>query len=270
MIKGLLIGGDARQKFAARYLSEQGVDVLTLDVPDMEDNFKRSDIDAMNFVILPIPSQKRQYGFLSEINKNCIVFGNQYPEGNLFQSRHFLSLTKREDFQILNAVPTAESAVAILIDNLPKILRECRIAVVGYGRIGKVLVEMLAKTYAKVTMATRRYEDIIMAKTVSNDTIQIGNGDLGRKFIDEIRKYDAIVNTAPVPLFREEILHIMDQRTILVDLSSGCVGVDFACAERLKMNAIKAPGLPGKMAPQTAGEIIGQVVYHILQEEQIL
>ena len=50
---------------------------------------------------------------------------------------------------------------------------------------------------------------------------------------------------------------------LIMDLSSRG-GYDSAAAEAAGITALKAPGLPGKTAPQTAGEILARSVREII------
>ena len=52
---------------------------------------------------------------------------------------------------------------------------------------------------------------------------------------------------------------------LAVDLSS-LGGFSISAAEQAGIRAIKAPGLPGKVAPKTAAEILFKTVKEILEE----
>ena len=51
-----------------------------------------------------------------------------------------------------------------------------------------------------------------------------------------------------------------------MDLASKPGGVDMEAASRLGVRVIWALSLPGKVAPVTAGKIIRDTIYHILNE----
>lgn len=46
----------------------------------------------------------------------------------------------------------------------------------------------------------------------------------------------------------------------MIDLASAPGGVDLAASRELGKTAVLAPGLPGKVAPVTAGRLLAQVV----------
>ena len=56
--------------------------------------------------------------------------------------------------------------------------------------------------------------------------------------------------------------------TLLIDLSSKG-GFDFERAKDLGISCKKLPGIPGKTAPQTAGEILAKTVISLLRGEKI-
>ena len=53
---------------------------------------------------------------------------------------------------------------------------------------------------------------------------------------------------------------------VILELASAPGGVDFDAARALGRRAIRAPGLPGKVAPRSAAAAIRDSVYHILEE----
>ena len=74
-----------------------------------------------------------------------------------------------------------------------------------------------------------------------------------------------IFNTVPHWLFTEEVLQRISKDTLLIDLASAPGGVDAQAAGALGISVIFALSLPGKYAPETAGEIIAQTVLSALQ-----
>ncbi|HAH95888.1 MAG TPA: dipicolinic acid synthetase subunit A, partial [Firmicutes bacterium] len=51
-----------------------------------------------------------------------------------------------------------------------------------------------------------------------------------------------------------------DPGVLIIDISSAPGGVDFLAAGRLGRKALLAPGLPGKVAPETAGNILASAL----------
>lgn len=54
---------------------------------------------------------------------------------------------------------------------------------------------------------------------------------------------------------------------MIIDLASAPGGVDFDAAQAMGLQAKLASGLPGRCAPDTAGELIAQTILTILHEQ---
>ena len=168
----------------------------------------------------------------------------------------------RDDFAVLNAVPTAEGALECAMSAYEGTIAGSRALVVGFGRIGKVLARLLKAVGADVTVSARNTTDAAYIRA------------LGYRFVNteelrEIRGYDLVFNTVPARIFNEELLKNTDRHTLLTDLASLPGGVDFEAASALRIDAQRALSLPGKCAPESAGIILGQTVHSILHDTTV-
>jgi dipicolinate synthase subunit A len=82
-----------------------------------------------------------------------------------------------------------------------------------------------------------------------------------------LRDADAVFNTVPAIVLTENILKCMRPDSLIVDLASAPGGTDFEAASRLGIKAILALGLPGKVAPKTAGKILADSVPQLIRRE---
>ena len=57
--------------------------------------------------------------------------------------------------------------------------------------------------------------------------------------------------------------------TLIIDLASKPGGTDFRYAEKRGIKAILTPGLPGIVAPKTAGQILANVLAELLHEDLV-
>ena len=76
--------------------------------------------------------------------------------------------------------------------------------------------------------------------------------------------YDCVLNTVPAPVFTEAQLATL--RCPLVDLASAPGGLPPACDPPELYQ--RAPGLPGRFAPERAARILKETTLRILSEEQ--
>ena len=74
------------------------------------------------------------------------------------------------------------------------------------------------------------------------------------------------LNTIPVLVLPRALLQQLPPGALVVDLASEPGGVDFTAAQALGVQAVQALALPGRCAPYTAGELIGQAVLAILAD----
>lgn len=165
-----------------------------------------------------------------------------------------------EDY-IANAIPTAEGAIQIALEEMPITLHGARCLVVGNGRIGKILSRMLSCMGADVTVSARKDEDfaLIYAAGMTHIDTRHMEGQLGQ--------FDLIVNTVPVKILGRTLLAEMKEDCLLIDLASKPGGVDFDGAQDMGKKVIWALSLPGKVAPYTSALAIRDTIYNILKEE---
>lgn len=58
----------------------------------------------------------------------------------------------------------------------------------------------------------------------------------------------------------------MKRDTLIIDLASRPGGTDFDYAKEHGVNAIHALGLPGKVAPKTAGQVMADVLVQLMSQ----
>ena len=169
---------------------------------------------------------------------------------------------QNEVFNIRNAVPTAEGALKIAIEQTDRTIRDSDVVIVGFGRIGKVLVKMFSDLGANVTLAARSETDREYAALLgSKQAVPVTD------ICEYIKGNVVVLNTVPSICIDENALQNADSRCIIVDLASRPGGVDIAYAQEKGVRVIQAPGLPGKLSPVTAGEIIAETIAELLRSK---
>ena len=73
-------------------------------------------------------------------------------------------------------------------------------------------------------------------------------------------KYDLIFNTIPFWIMDEHFAKSKNSDTIIIDLASRPFGIDEELVNRYHLKYYRELGIPGRYAPQSAGEIIGQTI----------
>jgi len=167
---------------------------------------------------------------------------------------------ENDEIAILNSIPTAEGTIQLAMEHLPITIHGSRIMVIGFGRVGVTVARMFKALGATVTVVARRRDLLARAwemgcTTVHHDALSAA-----------VSAVDLIINTVPAMVLDGEILNGISRDTMIIDLASPPGGTDFAAADRLGIKAILAPGLPGKVAPKTAGAILAKAIPEILEQ----
>ncbi len=278
-----IIGGDKRQLFLAKSISDSCYDVVlggfdkltstgTIEIADIKTAISKSDA-----VIFPLPSvctdgtintpfsdnKTRLDDEMIVLLKNKPMFVSMkekfikaYPQ--LADCRIY-DYAAKEDFSVANALLTAEGAVEIAMNSYEGTIFGSKCLVCGFGRIGKMLAKMLKSLNADVTVSARNEVDFAYIDA-------LGCKHLNTNELKSVKGYDLVFNTVPVMLFDSELLMNTDRNTIIIDLASLPGGVDFEAARRYNTDAIRALSLPGRAAPKAAGEIIRKTIFNIIKE----
>lgn len=172
-----------------------------------------------------------------------------------------LDYSKEESFAIRNAFPTVEGALALAIQSSDRTLRGSRCLVTGFGRIGQVLCRSLADLGAVVSAAARKPEVLTWIECDGYQPVSFA-ALAKTKQLD----YDFIFNTVPAMVFSAEMLARMRPDCTAIELASAPWGFDFAAGERLSRKIVKAPALPGRFSPRSAGEIIKDTILTMMEE----
>jgi dipicolinate synthase subunit A len=285
----VFVGGDARQITAARMLSLRGWRVSTFLGGDFDVAFERYEslesalMDA-DTVVLPLPvsvdAKSLNAPFLENeqialsrivdaLSQKQTVIGGRIPE-DMVRALGDKGITvidyfKSEAFQIENAYTTSEAALSIAMNNLKRNIRGARFAVMGYGRIARTLTELLIKLGGKVCVLARKESDLAWARIAGAKVMRITSENI-KRLADG---YDIIFNTVPSWLFFEEFLLRVDKNTLIIDLASSPGGVDVSAAKKLNSRVLWASSLPGKYAPESAGELIADCIGDIISEGNV-
>lgn len=282
----LIIGGDIRQIYVADKLKERGfeAELCGFDLPaprsECKFNMKPPEMCLADFdaVILPLPvsrdtvhlnapfsSEKIKLAALAEaMERGTRIFCGMMPEcaRGLFRECEIFDYFRREEFEILNALPTAEGVLGIAVEKLDVTVAGAKILVAGYGKTGKAISRLLGAMGADVTVAARSAAARASAKINGCTACGVSENML------ENEKFDMLVNTIPAPIFTRKALAKADKNILLVEIASPPYGIDFNAASDFGLKTVLAGSLPGKVAPKTAGGIICDTILNIIEEER--
>ncbi len=207
-------------------------------------------------LLLPVPSFTAEgcivgggnlRTLLTLLPKNIVVIGGNLDCPELVDYRT-VDLLQDADYLAINANITAHCAIKVALNKMQTIFDGCQVLVIGWGRIGKCLAQLLRQMGAEVTVCARKESDRSMLRA------------LGYKAEDyqsvNLESYQVIYNTVPSMVFPN-----CPKGALKIDLASklGLGGDD----------VIWARGLPGKEAPESSGVLIARSVIPILREESL-
>lgn len=163
-----------------------------------------------------------------------------------------------EEVAINNAIPTAEGAIMTAIKESDKVLFKSRVLVMGFGRCGKVLSNMLKGIGADVSVTYRKKRDEAYIYSLNCTPVNINEID------KTIASYDFIFNSIPALILNKELLKRIRKDTIIIDIAQAPGGIDYSYARKLNLKALYCPGLPGRVAPYTAACILKAAIIDIV------
>ena len=225
-----VVGHDARQQAAAHVLRRAGYGVTAAD-----------NAAAADYILLPMSQgrvsdevaralQGAGQGTLILAGRPGMPVRMAAREAGLPLIDYFL----RPELECLNAVPTAEGCLELLL--------------------------RLRELGGRVTVAARSPEQRANARCAGCRAAPL------TALPTLLPGFDAVINTIPAPVLPRALLQQLPGGALIIDLASLPGGTDFAAAEELGLHAEHALALPGRCAPQTAGALIAQTVLAILEE----
>ncbi|MDQ7794560.1 MAG: dipicolinate synthase subunit DpsA [bacterium] len=171
-----------------------------------------------------------------------------------------VELADDDEMAILNSVPTAEGALQLAMELSPLTIHGSTSAVLGMGRTGLTLARLLAALGSRTLALARKAADRARAFALGHEPLPFS------QLAAIAGRLDFLFNTVPAPVVGRGILASLPDAAVVIDLASAPGGVDFAAATDLGRTAVLAPGLPGKVAPVSAGRLLAGVVTRHLAE----
>lgn len=269
-----VIGGDSRSRYIAEELTHLGYTTQAFAVPGLPNSADtlRDVLRPTNYIILPMPALASDgtirnsqalplypSDLLGDLPDHATIFG-----GKLDTVREMLSEKARvEDYSqwdaltIANAVPTAEGAIQLAMENLPTTIQGCRFLIVGAGRIGMCLAMKLQVLGANVTVTARKARDFARIRALGLTADETEQYALG------LGQYDCVFNTVPAPVFTHEQLQTLNRDCLLMELASAPGGFP----DSMERPILSGAALPGRVAPKTAGHLILDEIISFIRRE---
>ncbi|TLS37380.1 dipicolinic acid synthetase subunit A [Pseudalkalibacillus caeni] len=282
-----IVGGDARQLEIIRKLTELDATVFLIGFDQLDHGFtgatkcslEEVKLDQLDALVLPVSGTslngevetifsnekvvlKEEH--LQQTPSHCTVFSgisndylNQITNDT---SRKLVKLFERDDVAIYNSIPTVEGTVMMVIQHTDITIHQSNVAVLGLGRVGMSVARTFDALGANVAVGARRPEHLARITEMGLKPFYLSELE------NKVSTLDVCINTIPAPIVTAQVISKMPAHTLVIDLASKPGGTDFRYAEKRGIKALLAPGLPGIVAPKTAGQIIAKVLAQLLLE----
>lgn len=224
---------------------------------------------SADYIVLPVSGTVENVSFdeswIKSLHKKTVILAGKTPDSfrqycQNYQIRQ-IEYLKRKDFQIANAVPTAEGAIKLYMDMAKQTINTARMLVLGFGQCGSALSLRLKAMGASVTVFARKKEELILGRSLGLDIREYS------QLPKLVRQKHCLFNTVPAKLLDSSILPFIPTDCIIIDIASAPGGTDFELCRKLGINSILASNLPGRFFPKTAGKILADTIVNILEEE---
>lgn len=272
-----IIGGDARYERMLSYFTDVqwNIHTIGLSVPHQEyiqayENIQQIPLQDMQIILLPIQgissegNVQTNNGMLTinqklwkSVSPDCIIFTGMMTDYLQHIKTTFnlsvVPLFNTDDIAIYNAVPTAEGTLQIAMEQTETTIFDMPVLVFGFGRVGQTIASLFHAVGAKVTVVTNDDAELARA-TVCH--LQV------RRLEEEIpfHLFHVIINTIPAPIITKNRLKKTNRNVCIIDIASAPGGIDASTKKACKRKIITAPGLPSKVAIQSASKIIADAI----------
>lgn len=263
----IIVGGDARFEYLARLLSERGESVGMYGRESCpwgkavgRETLARAEIVVTN---CPPKAEIDLDNVLALVagDARVIACGPGRPD---VDDKRLIDLWTDETLLLENARLTAEGALASAMRASSRALVGMNCMVIGWGRIGRALTELLVALGARVTVASR--SDAGKNRAVERGAEAVDTADIA----GALPKRKLIFNTAPAMVLDGPALGYADPDAMLIDLASPPYGIDLRAAWNRGLRAWREPGLPGRYCPQSAAQALLNAMDRLTRGEGVL
>ena len=226
-------------------------------------------------VLLPVPLSRDGIRLFAPESKEVIFISDVLQSvadnipifaGGTFRAedKRITDYAKREDFARMNAVPTAEGALMLALQDGKSTVFGMPVAVLGFGKVAFAVAKLFSAVGAQVTVFARKEQARREAHILGYTAKPLS------ALTEYAHEYRLLINTVPAKIFEKDTLMRIRKDALLMELASAPFGVDFEEAEAWGVRTLLASGLPGKYFPETAGYAVAETVLNILREKEIL
>jgi dipicolinate synthase subunit A len=230
--------------YAAEELEKRGISVVEAPSADV------------THLLLPVPckmEKERMEAVLRQLPRDITVLGGGLNREEL-SGYCCVDLLTDERYLAENAMITADCAIRVASNQLPITWQQCPVLILGWGRIGKCLGQLLKALGAEVSIAARKEADRAMIRALGCESEGISGLDC------ILKRYRVIFNTVP---------HLILSQEQLANCRRDCIKIELASSPGMAGEGIlPARGLPGRMVPESSGRLIARTVLRLCARKE--
>lgn len=241
------IGTTAATRYAAAFLEKAGL--VLVDHPTPEVTHLLLDVPSFGNDGL-LRGGENLESILETLPQYITVVGGHlaYPVLDGYKT---WDLLQDADYLARNAAITADCALQVAAPLLTTTFAQSPALIIGWGRIGKCLAQLLHAIGCEVTIAARKPADRAMLQALGYRTAD-------PKKLQKLSHYRILFNTAPELIMSQEQL----------SECKNCVKIDLASRKGLDgEDVVWARGLPGIYAPESSGKLIADTFLNKIKED---
>lgn len=280
-----VMGGDAREVTLVEFLANTGATIKTYGLPAKDAHIitchdPKDCLTGVQALILPVPGVNEDMQLHSAYLENKLTITKELlsilpaetpvlvgmarkPLQELLEKLglQLVEMMNMDQIAILNSIPSAEGAIQMAMERLPITIHGSKAMVLGFGRTAQTLAQLLSAMHAHTTVVARNPAQLARVVAMGLESVHFN------ELANCLHNVDVMFNTIPALVITSDILQKLPPATLIIDLASAPGGTDFVKARELGIEAVLAPGLPGKVAPKTAGLILAQVIPRLLMQK---
>ncbi|WP_332888664.1 dipicolinic acid synthetase subunit A [Salipaludibacillus keqinensis] len=287
-MKIAIIGGDLRYIEVIRRLTKLDATVYLIGYDQLDDGFlgveKTSfatiQIGQLDAIILPVNGMKHDHEIDSVFSGEKLYLtekwlGNTPEKTKIYTGistdtlsllvkktdRELIELMNRDDLAIYNSIPTAEGTLMLAIQNTNVTIHRSNVVVTGFGRVGTTIARLFHSLGANVKVVAKEGALRARAYEMNLDPYPL------EELVHVVKDADMIVNTIPALVITSEVISKMPSHAFIIDIAAYPGGTNFEFAKKRAVKALLAPGLPGLVAPKTAGVQLANLLSTLLKTQ---
>lgn len=267
-----VLGGALREHIVVTRMQEEGFPVSVCAVEGMKDIAEATVGDCVkdaSVLILPVASNDETGKIFAPSAEENLYFGEAEMEllaenaviycgvasvmlknAAKTQNHKLIEVMDIDAVAVPNGYLTAEGTLYLAMTRFPVSISELKVAVLGYGRVGKATALLFRSMQSKVVVFSRNKKEIAEGRINRTDMRLYSGMD------SVLPTIDLIINTVPAKIVDEHVMQLMKDGVLVIDLAAAPGGIDLDAARERAIEVLNAPGIPGKYAPVSAGNIL--------------